>query len=46
MIDDWIYMAPSSRNIAKAYEVFKDYMFYMQLTEYCEEYDNIYNTIK
>jgi serine/threonine protein kinase len=46
IIDDWIYMAPKSKNIISAYEVFKDEAFYMQLTEYCEGYDNIYQHLK
>jgi hypothetical protein len=46
MIDDWIYMAPKSKQIVSAYDVFKDDMFYMQLTEYCEQYDNLYSIIK
>lgn len=46
MLDDWIYLAPKSEHIVSAYEIFIDEMFIMQLTEYCEGYENLYSIVK
>lgn len=51
IIDDWIYMAPTSGHITRAYAVYRDgggeiKTSYMQLTQFKERYDNVYNHIK
>ena len=46
IIDSWIYVTPKSPHIVSAYEVFKDKILYLQLTEYCDGYEDIYTKIR
>jgi hypothetical protein len=48
IVDDWIYMSPTSRHVVHAYAVYRDPGMrytdnYMLLTQFYEGYDNIYN---
>jgi len=51
IIDDWIYIAPTSHHITKAYAVYRDEgsnnkKTFMQLTQFKESYDNVFSHIK
>ena len=51
IIDNWIYMTPVSKHITKAYAVYRDgggevKTSFMQLTQFKEGYDNVFNHIK
>ena len=39
-------MAPKTPHIVTAYEVYQDYNVFMQMTEYCDGYDNVYSHLK
>ena len=46
IIDPWINLVPKSPHIVNAYEVYRDYDLFMQMTEFCDGYDNVYNRLK
>ena len=46
IIDPWINLVPKTPHIVTAYEVYKDFNHYMQLTEFADGYDNVYNRLK
>lgn len=46
IIDPWINLVPKTPHIVTAYEVYKDYALFMQMTEYCEGFDNVYARLK
>ena len=46
IIEPWIYVTPKTPHIVNAYEVYKDKFLYLQLTEYCEGYDDVYDRVK
>lgn len=46
IIDPWINLVPKTPYIVTAYEVYKDYHLFMQMTEYADGYDNVYNRLK
>lgn len=39
-------MVPKTPYIVTAYEIYADYNRFMQLTEFADGYDNIYNRLK
>lgn len=46
VIDEWIQMTPKSNHIVSAYAVLKDHNdMFMQVTECCSEYNNMYDVI-
>ena len=46
IIDPWINLVPKTPHIVSAYEVYRDFSNFLQLTEYCDGYDNVYNRLK
>ena len=46
IIDSWINLVPKTPYIVTAYEVFRDYHLFMQMTEYADGFDNVYNRLK
>lgn len=46
IIDEWVYLTPKSPHIVNAYCVFKDKAnLYLQMTEWCDNYMNVYEII-
>jgi len=46
IIDPWINLVPKTPYIVTAYEIYRDYNLFMQMTEFADGYDNIYNRLK
>lgn len=46
IIDPWINLVPKTPYIVNAYEVYRDYNLFMQMTEFCDGYDNVFNRLK
>lgn len=46
IIDPWINLVPKTPYIVNAYEVYRDYDLFMQMTEFCDGYDNVYSRLR
>lgn len=46
LIDEWIYLTPKTPHVVNAYCVFRDTNdTYMQMTEWCDNYQNMFEVI-